>query len=539
MIRAILWAQVLSIRGFRLGSSRPAAIFSLIVGLIWYGFWALIAGAAYLFTSEPESLVLIHDYLPAGFLVAFLYWQVAPLMSATLGASLDFHKLAAYPIPHRKLFLVEVLLRFTTCGEILLVLLGALAGLVRNPVLGGWPMLLRMAAPSLLFVAFNVLLAAGLRNIIERLLARKRVREVMVLLLVVVLGLPRLLFALGVRFGRVEETLASAGRLFWPWGALAGAILGRNYAAGVLVLTAWTAAALLFALWQFERNLGFDAQAAQATVIEPGPPRHGVAERFFRLPALLPDPLAAIVEKELRSLSRTPRFRTVFMMGFTFGLLVWLPLVIRRGHTQHSSLSENFLVLVSVYALTLLGQVSYWNSFGFDRSAAQVYFSLPVPVSQALAGKNLAAALFILLELGAVTLACLLLRVPIAALKILEAFVVTPVAALYLLALGNLASVRFPRPMNPERSAQGGAASRFQGLLFFFYPFALLPIFLAYLARYAFSSQLAFWAVLAFAALLGAAVYWIAMEAAVETARSRRELILAELSRGEGPVVSE
>ena len=45
------------------------------------------------------------------------------------------------------------------------------------------------------------------------------------------------------------------------------------------------------------------------------------ADRFFRLPSLvLPDPLAAIVEKELRSLARTPRFRTVFIMGFTFGL---------------------------------------------------------------------------------------------------------------------------------------------------------------------------------------------------------------------------
>src|SRR3989442_10038147 len=33
-------------------------------------------------------------------------------------------------------------------------------------------------------------------------------------------------------------------------------------------------------------------------------------EVFYRLPAMfLPDPMAAIVEKELRALSRTPRFR--------------------------------------------------------------------------------------------------------------------------------------------------------------------------------------------------------------------------------------
>jgi hypothetical protein len=41
------------------------------------------------------------------------------------------------------------------------------------------------------------------------------------------------------------------------------------------------------------------------------------------------------------------------------------------------------------------------------------------------------------------------------------------------------------------------------------------------------------------AAVVGAIVYWIAMESAVVTAQKRREQILAELSRGEGPVVTD
>jgi hypothetical protein len=32
--------------------------------------------------------------------------------------------------------------------------------------------------------------------------------------------------------------------------------------------------------------------------------------------------MGAIVEKELRSLARTPRYRMVFVMGFSFGLMV-------------------------------------------------------------------------------------------------------------------------------------------------------------------------------------------------------------------------
>jgi hypothetical protein len=45
--------------------------------------------------------------------------------------------------------------------------------------------------------------------------------------------------------------------------------------------------------------------------------------------------------------------------------------------------------------------------------------------------------------------------------------------------------------------------------------------------------------ILTFAAILGAAVYWIAMDSATQTAVERREKILMELSRGEGPLATE
>jgi ABC-2 type transport system permease protein len=93
--------------------------------------------------------------------------------------------------------------------------------------------------------------------------------------------------------------------------------------------------------------------------------------------------------------------------------------------------------------------------------------------------------------------------------------------------------------MNAQRVSAGGGSGRAQGVLFLLYPVALLPVFLAYLARYAFDNQAVFYAVLACAAALGAAIYWMAMESAVSAARSRREAILAELSRGEGPMVTE
>ena len=537
MIRAILRAQWLSMRTFRLASSRRSAAFSLLTAVIWYGFWTVLAVAAEELMAAREFQPQIETALPLGLLAIFAYWQLAPVASASFGASLDLRKLLVYPAPRHSLFLVEVMLRVTTGAEMLLLLAGGTIGLLRNPAFGAWRELPRVLPAMAMFVTFNLLLAAGLRSLLERLLGRKRVREVLVLLLVLVSALPQLFTVTGVPMRHVRQLFSAGQNPFWPWVAAARWLLGKHLTGGAAVLAAWTALAYGFGRWQFARSLRYDAQEEQATVSAAKEPSW--TERLYRLPSLvLPDPLAVIVEKELRSLGRTPRFRLVFIMGFSFGLIVWLPMAL-RGRGGHSPLSENFLVVVSVYALTLLGQVTYWNSFGFDRSAVQVYFAAPVPISRALAGKNIAAAVFIFLEIAAVAAACSLLRVGISPAKIGETFLVTAVAALYLLGLGNLSSVHYPRAMSPQRVSAGGAANRVQGLLFLLYPVALLPVFLAFLGRYAFRSQLAFYVILAFAALLGGAIYAMAMESAVHTARNRREAILAELSCGEGPVAAE
>ena len=60
--------------------------------------------------------------------------------------------------------------------------------------------------------------------------------------------------------------------------------------------------------------------------------------------------------------------------------------------------------MVSVYSLLLLSEACFWNSFGFDRSAAQIYFLAPVPFSRVLIGKNLSALFFIVLEISAITI---------------------------------------------------------------------------------------------------------------------------------------
>ena len=534
MIAAILQAQFRSMVLFGRGS-----VLTIVAAVLWYGMWTLAGGAVgfWTFASSPAQL---DSALPLGLLAILFYWQLIPLFSASMGSSLDLRKLLAYPIPHGKLFRVEVLLRFTTGIEAMLVLTGGTFGLLLNPALHGAPAALRLLCAVAVYVAFNLLLASGMRSVIERLLSRRRVREWLAFFMAMIWVLPRFLAQSGVRPKWLLPAIDALHAVGFPWTAASHAAFdsgGHSIVLAFASLAAWTLAAAWFGRSQFERNLRFDPQAAQSTPLDASSGRGAtLVERFYRLPSLLwRDPVAGMVEKELRSLARTPRFRMVFVMGFTFGLMLWLPMVM--GSARHSSASRYFLTLVCVYALTLLGGVTYWNCFGFDRSAALFYFAAPLPMTQVLIAKNIAAMVYVYLEVSVLSAITVLLRTGIGGAQIVETMAVMGIATIYMLALGNVSSVNYPRALHAERVSQGRGGG-FQGLLFLLYPLALIPILLAYLARYALASQIAFVLVLALAAAIGAVLYKIALDSAVASAATHRERLIQELSKGEGPLVA-
>lgn len=528
-IRAILWAQWRSSRNF---FPRVGIAWSAIIGVIWYGLWFFGAVLVARVVADPEELNLLRVALPGGLLLAGLYWQFVPLLTASTGASLELRKLQVYPIPVPHLFLIEALLRTTAAIEMVLILSGLAVGILFNPAL---PKLGALAVVP--YMLFNLALAVGIRDIATRLLARKRIREIVFFILILSAALPQLFVSRGSRVvGTLRILLSGNSWKASPWTAASNLILGADVASAIGWLVLWCAVALAFGLWQFSRTLSFDAQAAAASPVRAGG-RRGLLEGLYKLPSVwLPDPLGALVEKEVRFLARSPRFRMVFLMGFTFGLVIWLPMAFGRNTGSNAFMGGNYLTVVSVYSLLLLSEVCFWNSFGFDRSAAQVYFLAPVPFSRVLIGKNLSAAIFVTLEILAVTAVCGLLRMPLSPMKLAEAFAVAGVISIFLMAAGNMMSVRQARGVNPDSSFRRGAAGRVQAILFVVYPIAFLPAGLAYLARYAFDSELAFFGVLAFDALVGLVVYRIALESAVHSAEALKEKMIGNLSAGEGPI---
>jgi ABC-2 type transport system permease protein len=540
MIAAILRAQILSMRP---GSNRGLGL-GVVSAVFWYGFWLFVSCTAAFFAAHAPAEMLPYG-VPLGLMAVCIYWQAMPVLSASMGSSLDLRKLLVYPTPHEKLFEIELLLRVTNALEIVMLLGGAAIGLLRNPACGGSKVFPSLAAAALVFALFNVFLASGTRSLLERLLARRKVRELVALLLALTWVGPRFFMMTGTKPTWLQGAGAAMSSFGWPWSAAARAALPLGQSMGSSVLSwlslfIWVGLAAWFGRTQFERNLRYDTLAAQATPLKPASARTRLwSERFYRVPALLwSDPLAAIVEKELRTLMRSPRFRLVFVMGFTFGLMFWLPMVLRRNHSNPGFLAHNFLTIVCIYAMTLIGQVTYWNCFGIDRSAAVFYFAAPQPISRTLLGKNIACLFFLYMEAIVLTALTFAVRVNFSLGQAVETFAVIGICAAYVMALGNLSSVHYPRALSPERVSQSGGGNRAQALVGLFYPVVLLPVVLAYIARYAFDSEAAFVMVLSIAAGLAAIFYWLAMDSAVKAATSRRQAIIEELSRGDGPVGS-
>jgi ABC-2 type transport system permease protein len=527
-IQAILLAQWQSFCHYRPAGGQAGRILAAVLWMTWYAMWTFLGVAlcVWVAVARPSSLAL---NLPLIFAGVCLFWQVAPILTAQAGASLEFKKLILYPIPQGELFAVELLLRLATAAEMLLILLGTLCGLLLNPAVPVGGAALALA----LFLFFNLFLSTGLRSLLERLLSIRFVREIAVLVMVLIAALPQVLSYTGVSPGMRRLAIQHQSEAL-PWAAAARIALGETPLPALASLAVWTAAALLFAWSQLRRSLRFDATAARASRPR-SPARARRLDLLYRLPAsFFPDPLAVMIEKELRSLARTPRFRIVFFMGFSFGAILWWPLL--HGIGRLTAFGLSYPVVVTAYAMLLLAEVACWNQFGFDRAATQLYFSAPVSFSQVLRAKNVAGMSFVALEITLVLAVCLALRVPLPLSQIVEAVAVTGVFSLYFLATGNLSSVYFPRPVNPEHSWGRAATGRLQLYMLLLFPVLLGPVAAAYGAQYALHSRAVFFAVLAVDAVLGVAAYLMATRIAVAAAAGRQELFLSTLSQSPGPI---
>jgi ABC-2 type transport system permease protein len=535
--RAIIWAQWRSIFN-RYPRQKVGFAFTWLFTLLWYGGFAFLAGlAAWALPGVKDHKQLL-EILDGGLLGVFLYWQLMPLLMASSGLSLDLKRLMVYPIPESRMFGIEVILRASTGAEMLLILAGATIGLWRNPMVPFWGPLFFLP-----FTAFNLCLSAGIRDLLSRLMRKRGVREAVILGFVVLTQAPNFVVRMVPperlsAYARQYSAISAVLPVPWQWtGRLAA---GDLSAAAIGGLTLWLVLGIWFGYSQFQRGLHFDESAAESANRAPSirDGRTPLLERIAGLPLrIFPEPLATLVQKELLTLPRVPRFRMLFLMGAFFSLIVFLPFLTDvGGRPNQGFLRQNFLTFVVLYSMLLLTEPLFANVFAYDRKAAQAYYVLPVRFSTVLLAKNLTAGLFIVVEILLVCLATRVFGIKMGAQELMESLATVLVFAAFLLSIGNLTSVRYAKAVDATNPWRGRGSGKAGGWLMLVYVVVAPAAVLAHMARYAFDSELAFFAVLGAAFLIAVLTYIVTFDSAMEAADKGRERFLAALSEGEGVI---
>jgi ABC-2 type transport system permease protein len=531
--RAIIWAQWRSIFN-RFPRQRAGLAFTWLFTLMWYGGFTFLGGLAAVALPEVKDHKLLVQILDGGLLAVFVYWQLMPLLMVSSGVSLDLKRLMIYPIAERRMFGIEVLLRASTGVEVLLVLTGTAIGLWRSPIAPWYGPLFFLP-----FIAFNLCLSAGVRDLLSRLMRKRGVREIVILGFVLLTQVPNFI----VRMVPSETLSAYAHRYSaisamlpvpWQWtGRLAA---GDISAAAVGGLTLWVVLGAWFGYSQFRRGLRFDEAAAESANRAPSTRggRIAVLDRIADLPLkIFPEPLATLVQKELLTLPRVPRFRMLFLMGAFFSLIVFVPFLSKTGGAPDSGfMQQNFLTIVVLYSMLLLTEPLFSNVFSYDRKATQAYYVLPVRFATVLLAKNLTAGLFIALEILLVCLVTRVFGIVLTMQQLLESLATVVVFAAFLLSIGNLTSIRYAKAVDASNPWRGKGSGKGGGLLMLVYLATAPAAVLAHLARYAFNSEIAFFAVLGAAFFIAVLTYIVTFDSALESADKDRERFLAALGEG-------
>jgi ABC-2 type transport system permease protein len=520
---AIAWAQWCLTRN-RMTRTRAATVVSGIFSVLWYGMYCAFAlGLAY--ALPKATWAQIQQWVPAGLLGMFVFWQFVPLFTLSAGRAFDFSKLQAFPIESDTLFAIEAVLGLTISPEMIITLLGAIAGLSRHPAISP-------AAPLflLLYIPFNVLFSVALREFVMRLFRKNRLRELLGILVIALSIAPS--YILGTSVGRhsTGKALLVGTVPGTPWHALAMLSTQAFSLMAFAIAIFWVAAAYGLARWQFVRTLHSDSEAV---ALGPGAASSATraqgkwADNVGLLGRLAPDPMAALLQKELQSLRRMPRFRVMVGMACVFGMLIGTQIV---RHHEHGFMHDYFVPIANVYGFLFLGEVLVWNVFGFDRRAAQLYFAAPVGFATVLRAKNAVAVLFLAIQTVIVLALATLLRVPISMRTIVDDLSVSAVVAIFFLGLGNLTSVMLPKSVDPNQTFRKQASGSVQlWLLLCSLGIAALLGF-ALLAEYAAGTHWAFWSVAALEFAIGLIVYRLATETAVRRAMREQERLLQTLA---------
>lgn len=448
LVAALRWQMFRN--SLRTTTARLDVVGMILVGT-FTGLFAAGAGlglgvASYFFMARGRLGLLA---LP--FWAVFSAWQFMPVVLATSTASFDFRNLLRFPLRFSVFFLLSLaygLFDPAAMAALLWLVCIALGLTLARPDLLPWTLLVLT-----LFAAMNLLLSRAVFSWVERLLARRRTREALLAIsLLLLLGF-QLFAAVGRHWEKRVKPYAVAAlpviQLLPPGQAgkaLAGAGQGRSstLAASTALLFGYAVACGLL----LERRLR--AQYRGEDLGETPAPRvllfaASSASFVSFTSSFLSPSVGAVFEKECRYLFRNSvlllnSFLPVMLVAF-FGLAWHGP---RRSPGLFARFPEMAFPGGVAYMTLIVGQFAL-NIFAYDGRGIQLLFLAPVRFRDVLVGKNLMFGLLLTVEACLVWLVVSLLSRPPAVIIVVATFCGLLFAMLVHFLIGNWLSLKFPR----------------------------------------------------------------------------------------------
>jgi len=389
------------------------------------------------------------------FWAIFLFWQLFPIFTAGFGAGFEFRTLLRFPLSLRAFYIIG--LAYGLADFAALASLCWLIAMIIGASVANASVLPAMLVISVFFLLMNVTLERLIGSWLERILARRRGREMFFALFI--------LFAVSVQF--LNPLLQRYGRTAQPWvrhvlpylsvfppslagQAVAGAAL-HQFTDTLLGAAGILAYALFFSVFLWLR---FTTQYRGEELSETAAPtravfRHvsGTAESSDALRLLTPQ-VAAVLRKEFRYLTRNSFAFFLFIMPPVFVLLFTTQFAGRHPTaTKHPVSTEFFFPGMMAYLILILMAPAY-NSFAYDGKGIQTFFTSPVSFREVFLGKNLLQVAMLAFELSLSMIAFSYL-VGLPSLPILLATLAAIVFNVTgQLAIANWSSLSFPRKLN-------------------------------------------------------------------------------------------
>jgi len=427
-----------------------------LIGMVWVGIVSALttAGLCFAFYLGAYEFLLKNRtaWLVLLYWAIFLWWQVFPIFVAGFGSNFEFAKLLRFPLSLRAFYLLGLGYGLSDFGAISSIcwILSMIAGAASARV----DVVPAMLVVSVLFVLVNVTLERLAGSWLEKLLSKRRTREVFLGLFVLSMVSLNFLNPALQKWGRgsTSRILQLIPYVGWLPGSLAGNAVdaaARENQHGLLLgiagLLAWAGIGSGL-LWR-----RFAAQYSGEEISDspaPAVAKKRDKKQFFaeERPGLLSPQVTAVATKEFRYLTRN---------GFAFLALVLPPIMVVFFSFQFgpgSALKEHtvkpglFFPGIMAYLILILLSPAY-NSFAYEGKGIQTYFMAPVPFRVVLLGKNLFLASLVAFEL-ALSLSILTWRIGWPGTPLFAATVAAGMFAVAgQLAIANWSSLSFPKKM--------------------------------------------------------------------------------------------